>query len=81
MKWVKVKDPDGVFYHYEITAKGGNDMEDLEKRIEEWEEYKRELKRKIANTPDEQKRNFLKKRLTIAIKTLERLRNQQWREL
>ncbi|MFP3257515.1 MAG: hypothetical protein RXO36_06935 [Candidatus Nanopusillus acidilobi] len=56
-------------------------MEDLEKRIEEWEEYKRELKRKIANTSDEQKRNFLKKRLTIAIKTLERLRDQQWREL
>ena len=36
-------------------------MEDLEKRIEEWEEYKRELKRKIANTSDEQKRNFLKR--------------------
>jgi len=56
-------------------------MEDLEKKIEEWEEYRRELKRKIANTPDEQKRNFLKKKLTIAIKTLERLRDQQWREL
>ena len=81
MGYVKVWDPDGIFYHYEITAKGGNGMEDLEKRIEEWEEYKRELKRKIANTSDEQKRNFLKKRLTIAIKTLERLRDQQWREL
>ena len=81
MGYVKVWDPDGVFYHYEITAKGGNDMDDLEKRIEEWEEYKRELKRKIANTPDEQKRNFLKKRLTVAIKTLEKLKDMQWREL
>jgi hypothetical protein len=56
-------------------------MEDLEKRIEEWENYKKQLINKIANTNDEQKRNFLKKRLTIAIKTLERLRDQQWREL
>jgi len=81
MGYVKVWDPDHTFYHYEITGKGGNDMEDLEKKIEEWEEYKRALKKKIANTSDEQKRIFLKKRLIVVIKTLERLKDMQWREL
>jgi len=58
-----VWDPDGIFYHYEITAKGGNDMGNLEKKITEWENYKKQLINKIANTSDEQKRIFLKKRL------------------
>jgi len=64
-----------------ITAKGGNDMENLEKKIEEWENYKKQLINKIANTSDEQKRIFLKKRLTVVEMILERLRDIQWREL
>jgi len=52
-----------------ITAKGGNDMENLEKKITEWENYKKQLINKIANTSDEQKRIFLKKRLTVVEKS------------
>jgi len=81
MGYVKVWDPGGIFYHYEITAKGGNDMENLEKKITEWENYKKQLINKIANTSDEQKRIFLKKRLTVVEMILERLRDIQWREL
>jgi len=82
MGHVKVWDPDGVFYHYEITAKGGNNMnEELEKLIEQWEQEEKRLRNKIKQEKDEYKRDYLKKRLTIAIKTLERLRDQQWREL
>jgi len=62
-------------------AKGGNDMEDFEKKITEWENYKKQLINKIANTSDEQKRIFLKKRLTVVEMILERLRDIQWREL
>jgi len=64
-----------------ITAKGGNDMGNLEKKITEWENYKKQLINKIANTSDEQKRIFLKKRLTVVEMILERLRDIQWREL
>jgi len=81
MGYVKVWDPGGIFYHYEITAKGGNDMGNLEKKITEWENYKKQLINKIANTSDEQKRIFLKKRLTVVEMILERLRDIQWREL
>jgi len=56
-------------------------MGNLEKKITEWENYKKQLINKIANTPDEQKRIFLKRKLTIAEMTLERLRDIQWREL
>jgi len=55
-------------------------MENLEKKIEEWENYKKQLINKIANTSDEQKRIFLKKRLTVVEMILERLRDIQWRE-
>ena len=51
------------------------------KKITEWENYKKQLINKIANTPDEQKRIFLKRKLTVAEMTLERLRDRQWREL
>ena len=75
-------DPDGVFFHYEITAKEDDNMnEELEKIIEQWEQYEKKLRNKIRQEKDEYKRDYLKKRLTIAIKTLERLRDQQWREL
>ena len=81
MKFVKVRDPNGVFYHYEITTKGGNDMNDLEKRIEEWEQYEKELRNKIKHEKDEDKRDYLEKKLSDAIKIKEKLRDRQWREL
>jgi len=77
-EYVKVWDPGGVFYHYEITAKGGNDMEDIENKIEEWENYIMLLKNKISNTKDEQKKIFLKRKLAFATQTLKRLKDRQW---
>jgi len=56
-------------------------LKNLEKKITEWENYKKQLINKIANTSDEQKRIFLKKRLTVVEMILERLRDIQWREL
>jgi hypothetical protein len=83
MKWVKVMDPDGVFFHYEITAKGGNENmnEELEKLIEQWEQEEKRLRNKIKQEKDEYKRDYLKKKLSIVIKTKEKLRDRQWREL
>jgi len=81
MKYVKVWDPDGIFYHYEITAKGDDNMNDLEKRIKEWEQYENELRNKIKQEKDEDKRDYLKKKLSDAIKIKEKLRDRQWREL
>ncbi|MFP3257203.1 MAG: hypothetical protein RXO36_05345 [Candidatus Nanopusillus acidilobi] len=83
MKWVKVRDPDGVFYHYEITAKGGNkNMNgELEKLIEQWEQEEKRLRNKIKQEKDEYKRDYLKKKLSDAIKTKEKLRDRLWREL
>jgi len=82
MKWVKVWDPDHTFYHYEITANGGNDMnKELEKLIEQWEQQERELRNKIREEKDEYKREYLIREHTIAIKILRRLRERQWREL
>jgi len=61
-------------------VKGGNDMSNLEKRINEWKNYKEQLIKKIANTNDEQRRIFLQARLTAVETILERLRDIQWRE-
>ena len=48
MGYVKVWDPDGVFFHYEITAKEDDNMnEELEKIIEKWEQYQKKLRKKI----------------------------------
>jgi len=63
-----------------IMVKGGNDMSNLEKRINEWKNYKEQLIKKIANTNDEQRRIFLQARLTAVETILERLRDIQWRE-
>ena len=81
MGYVKVWDPDGIFYHYEITAKGGNDMGNLEKKIKEWEECEKKLRNKIREEKDDHKREYFVWKHTIAINTLERLRDRQWREL
>jgi len=82
VSYVKVWDPDGTFYHYEITVKGDDNMnKELEKLIEQWEQQEKELKNKIREEKDEYKRDYLKKKLTVVIKTLERLRDRQWREL
>jgi len=82
MRYVKVWDPGGIFYHYEITAKGGNDMnEELEKKIQQWEQYENELRNKIRHEKDEDKRDYLEKKLSDAIKIKEKLRDRQWREL
>ena len=81
MSYVKVWDPDGIFYHYEITAKVDDNMnKELEKLIEQWEQQEKELKNKIREEKDEYKHDYLKKKLTVVIKTLERLRDRQWRE-
>jgi len=81
MKYVKVWDPDGIFYHYEITAKGDDNMNDLEKRIKEWEQYENELRNKIKQEKDEDKREYLKKKQSDAIKIKEKLGDRQWRVL
>ena len=65
-----------------ITAKGGNDMnEELEKLIEQWEQEEKKLRNKIKQEKDEYKRDYLKKKLSDAIKIKEKLRDRQWREL
>jgi len=65
-----------------ITAKGGNDMnEELEKKIQQWEQYENELRDKIRQEKDEDKRDFLKKKLSDVIEIKEKLRDRQWREL
>ncbi|MVT35437.1 MAG: hypothetical protein GPW18_01485 [Euryarchaeota archaeon] len=83
MGYVKVWDPDGIFYHYEITGKGGNENmnEELEKLIEQWEQEEKKLRNKIKQEKDEDKRNYLKKKLSDAIKIKEKLRDRLWREL
>jgi len=65
-----------------ITAKGGNDMnKELEKLIEQWEQEEKRLRNKIKQEKDEYKRDYLKKKLSIVIRTKEKLRDRQWREL
>ena len=82
MRFKKVWDPDGVFYHYEITAKGVDIMnKGLEKTIEKWEQYERELRKKIWQEDDDYKRDYLIQKHNDVVNILERLRNQQWRGL
>jgi len=54
---------------------------ELEKLIEQWEQEEKRLRNKIKQEKDEYKRDYLKKKLSIVIRTKEKLRDRQWREL
>jgi hypothetical protein len=64
-----------------ITVKGGNNMKDIEKKIEEWKRYERELSNKIKQEKDEHKRSYLIQRHNYVVRTLEKLREKEWKEL
>ena len=65
-----------------ITAKGGNNMnEESERKIQQWEQYENKLRNKIRHEKDEDKRDFLKKKLSETIEIKQKLRDIQWREL
>jgi hypothetical protein len=55
--------------------------EELEKLIEQWEQEEKRLRNKIKQEKDEYKRDYLKKKLSVVIRTKEKLRDRQWREL